>query len=116
MKLILGLMWTLILHYSITLPAWEIPNEKKETTRNVKPKQKLMNWLQAKVSTQINIANFTSDWNDGRAIGAVLESCYPGNIVNNRNYLLENIHQVCFRIGLTEIRKMHWKMPKKQWI
>jgi len=79
-KLILGLMWTLILHYSINLPAWEIPNEKRETIKNVKPKQKLMNWLQAKLSTQMNIVNFTSDWNDGRAIGAVLDSCYPGRV------------------------------------
>jgi filamin len=78
LKLILGLLWTLILHYSISLPAWEIPNEKRDTIINVKPKQKLMNWLQAKLSAQINIANFTSDWNDGRAIGAVLNSCYPG--------------------------------------
>ncbi|CAF2886425.1 unnamed protein product [Rotaria sp. Silwood2] len=82
MKLILGLMWTLILHYSITLPAWEIPNEKRETIQNLKPKQKLMNWLQAKLPTQINIGNFTSDWNDGRAIGAVLNSCYPGLFPN----------------------------------
>ncbi|CAF1279207.1 unnamed protein product [Adineta steineri] len=81
-KLILGLLWTLILHYSINLPAWEIPNEKRETIKNLKPKQKLMNWLQAKLPTQINIANFTSDWNDGRAIGAVLESCYPGLFPN----------------------------------
>ena len=77
-KLILGLLWTLILHYSITLPAWEIPNEKADSAKKVKPKQKLMNWLQAKLSTQMNIGNFTSDWNDGRAIGAVLDSCYPG--------------------------------------
>ncbi|CAF4674333.1 unnamed protein product [Rotaria sp. Silwood1] len=82
MKLILGLMWTLILHYSITLPAWEIPNEKRETIQNLKPKQKLMNWLQAKLPMQINIGNFTSDWNDGRAIGAVLDSCYPGLFPN----------------------------------
>ena len=77
-KLILGLLWTLILHYSITLPAWEIPNENGDSAKKLKPKQKLMNWLQAKLSTQMNIGNFTSDWNDGRAIGAVLDSCYPG--------------------------------------
>ena len=71
-------MWTLILHYSITLPAWDLPNEKIGPVKNLQPKQKLMNWLKAKVSDQINIANFTSDWNDGRAIGAVLDSCYPG--------------------------------------
>ena len=72
LKLILGLMWTLILHYSISLPSWEMPNEKDENIRKIKPKQKLMKWLQAKLSNQMNIANFTSDWNDGRAIGAVL--------------------------------------------
>ncbi|CAF4566429.1 unnamed protein product [Rotaria socialis] len=95
-KLILGLMWTLILHYSITLPAWEIPNEKRETIQNLKPKQKLMNWLQAKLPTHINIANFTSDWNDGRAIGAVLESCYPG------------IHGSFLLLDTNDFFKHHW--------
>lgn len=82
MKLILGLLWTLILHYSITLPSWEVPHDKRETMQNVKPKQKLMIWLQTKLPKQMKIANFTSDWNDGRAIGAVLESCYPGLFPN----------------------------------
>ncbi|UJR25922.1 hypothetical protein I4U23_007270 [Adineta vaga] len=97
MKLILGLLWTLILHYSISLPAWELPNEKRETLQNVKPKQKLMTWLQAKLSSQLNIANFTSDWNDGRAIGAVINSCYPGLFPNwadrDPNNALENARE-----------------------
>lgn len=70
-------MWTLILHYSISLPAWEIPNQ-TISDKNLQPKQKLLQWLKAKLSDHLNINNFTSDWNDGRAIGAVVDACCPG--------------------------------------
>ena len=79
LKLILGLIWTLILHYSISLPMWEFdqpdgPGHGKDVT----PKQKLMNWVQEKLPPELPISNFTSDWNDGRAIGALVDACAPG--------------------------------------
>ncbi|CAF1350275.1 unnamed protein product [Didymodactylos carnosus] len=37
-----------------------------------------MGWIQGKLPTEFQIKNFTSDWNDGRAIGALLNSCAPG--------------------------------------
>ncbi|CAF2157131.1 unnamed protein product [Rotaria magnacalcarata] len=79
LKLILGLIWTLILHYSISLPMWEFdkadtPGLAKDTT----PKQKLMHWIQEKLPPELPITNFTSDWNDGRAIGALVDACAPG--------------------------------------
>jgi filamin len=79
LKLILGLIWTLILHYSISLPMWEFdqpdaPGQGKDVT----PKQKLMNWIQEKLPPELPISNFTSDWNDGRAIGALVDACAPG--------------------------------------
>ncbi|CAL1528168.1 unnamed protein product [Lymnaea stagnalis] len=76
LKLILGLIWTLILHYSISMPMWEgeepTPSEKAPT-----PKQRLLNWIQSKVP-DLPINNFTTDWNDGKAIGALVDAVGPG--------------------------------------
>ncbi|XP_025198819.1 filamin-A isoform X1 [Melanaphis sacchari] len=79
LKLILGLIWTLILHYSISMPMWDgefggeqVPNEKGPT-----PKQRLLNWIQSKVP-DIPISNFTTDWNDGKAVGALVDAVAPG--------------------------------------
>jgi filamin len=46
--------------------------------KDVTPKQKLMNWVQEKLPPELPITNFTSDWNDGRAIGALVDACAPG--------------------------------------
>ncbi|XP_036141494.1 filamin-A isoform X3 [Monomorium pharaonis] len=74
LKLILGLIWTLILHYSISMPMWEVDDgEDKGAT----PKQRLMHWIQSKVP-DLPITNFTSDWNDGRAVGALVDAVAPG--------------------------------------
>lgn len=76
LKLILGLVWTLILHYSISMPMWdddEVAVEKKEQT----PKQRLLAWIQNRVPDR-RIINFTTDWNDGRAIGALVDGVAPG--------------------------------------
>ncbi|CAF4889166.1 unnamed protein product, partial [Rotaria sp. Silwood2] len=40
--------------------------------------QKLMSWIQEKLPAELPITNFTSDWNDGRAIGALVDACAPG--------------------------------------
>ncbi|XP_018396446.1 PREDICTED: filamin-A isoform X4 [Cyphomyrmex costatus] len=74
LKLILGLIWTLILHYSISMPMWDGDDgEDKGAT----PKQRLMHWIQSKVP-DLPIMNFTSDWNDGRAVGALVDAVAPG--------------------------------------
>lgn len=79
LKLILGLIWTLILHYSISLPMWEFEHpDAPGLGRDATPKQKLMNWIQEKLPPELPITNFTSDWNDGRAIGALVDACAPG--------------------------------------
>ncbi|CAF0875720.1 unnamed protein product [Rotaria sordida] len=79
LKLILGLIWTLILHYSISLPMWEFEQpDAPGLGRDATPKQKLMNWIQEKLPPELPITNFTSDWNDGRAIGALVDACAPG--------------------------------------
>ncbi|KAI3382075.1 hypothetical protein SNEBB_000636, partial [Seison nebaliae] len=75
LKLILGLIWTLILHYSISLPIWEGLEEEEDRQS---PKQKLLQWVQGKLPPDLPIRNFTTDWNDGQAIGALVDSCAPG--------------------------------------
>lgn len=76
LKLILGLIWTLILHYSISMPMWE-GEEPTPTDKAPTPKQRLLNWIQSKVP-DLPINNFTTDWNDGKAIGALVDAIGPG--------------------------------------
>ncbi|XP_061523357.1 filamin-C isoform X4 [Phycodurus eques] len=75
LKLILGLIWTLILHYSISMPMWE--DEDDEDARKLTPKQRLLGWIQNKVR-QMPITNFHRDWRDGKALGALVDNCAPG--------------------------------------
>ena len=76
MKLILGLMWTLILHYSISMPMWD-GDEFGGVPQDQTPKQRLLNWIQSRVPDK-PINNFTTDWNDGTTVGALVDSVAPG--------------------------------------
>ncbi|KAG7210743.1 hypothetical protein KM043_012240 [Ampulex compressa] len=76
LKLILGLIWTLILHYSISMLMWD-SEEEDGFDKGATPKQRLMHWVQSKVP-DLPITNFTSDWNDGRAVGALVDAVAPG--------------------------------------
>ncbi|KAL4226921.1 hypothetical protein ACF0H5_014899 [Mactra antiquata] len=76
LKLILGLIWTLILHYSISMPMWE-GEEPQPQEGGPTPKQRLLNWINGKVP-EMPIKNFTTDWNNGKAIGALVDALAPG--------------------------------------
>lgn len=78
LKLILGLLWTLILHYSISMPMWE-GDEGEPLKSDQTPKQRLLGWIQAKVPDK-PIGNFTTDWNDGTTIGALVDAVAPGTL------------------------------------
>lgn len=78
LKLILGMIWTLILHYSISMPMWE--DEDDEDAKKLTPKQRLMGWIQNKVP-QLPITNFHRDWRDGKALGALVDNCAPGRLM-----------------------------------
>ncbi|XP_076645907.1 filamin A protein cher isoform X2 [Halictus rubicundus] len=75
LKLILGLLWTLILHYCISLPMLE--EEDFESDKPVAPNARLMRWIQSKIP-DLPINNFTSNWKDGRTIGALVDAVAPG--------------------------------------
>lgn len=68
-KLILGLIWTLILHYSISM-GWTAEPRDGQTEET--PKLKLLNWIRGKLPHGMPLSNFTSDWNDGLALGALV--------------------------------------------
>uniref|UniRef100_A0A8D3BLQ4 Calponin-homology (CH) domain-containing protein n=1 Tax=Scophthalmus maximus TaxID=52904 RepID=A0A8D3BLQ4_SCOMX len=75
LKLILGLIWTLILHYSISMPMWD--EEEEADAKQKTPKQRLLGWIQNKLP-ELPITNFHRDWQTGRALGALVDSCAPG--------------------------------------
>lgn len=68
LKLILGLIWTLINHYHI---------HSCVRTSNVKTKQTLLMWFDWKIPS-MKIVNFTVNWNSGIALCALVESLKPG--------------------------------------
>uniref|UniRef100_A0A6P7EZ55 Filamin-A-like n=1 Tax=Diabrotica virgifera virgifera TaxID=50390 RepID=A0A6P7EZ55_DIAVI len=64
LKLILGLIWSLIVHYQIG--------------RSKFPPRKLMlSWLQA-VLPECKVSNLTTDWNSGVLLSALVDYCRPG--------------------------------------
>ncbi|KAH8870338.1 Filamin-A [Schistosoma japonicum] len=79
LKLILGLIWALILHYSISVPLISeeenVPEDDKNQIQG--PKQRLLSWVKQKMPS-VPVRNFTTDWNDGIAIGALVDACAPG--------------------------------------
>lgn len=94
LKLILGLIYTLILHYSISMKNWELESEKILSNKNKAPKQRLLNWIQLKIK-KLSIDNFTSNWNNGKAIGALVDAVCPGLCPDwqewHSNNALENV-------------------------
>lgn len=86
LKLILGLMWTLILHYSISMPVWE---GEDDFDPSLTPKQRLLKWIQNKIP-DVQVNNFTQDWNDGKAIGALVDALAPGLCPDWKNWKPED--------------------------
>ncbi|XP_069165536.1 LOW QUALITY PROTEIN: filamin-A [Procambarus clarkii] len=77
LKLILGLIWTLILNYSISMPMWDGEVQVAPGEKGPSPKQRLLHWIQSKLP-DLPITNFTNDWNDGRAVGALVDAVAAG--------------------------------------
>lgn len=71
-KLILGLVWRLILHYQIS------------SSGSASGKQLLLLWLKNALPDR-EIRNVTTDWNDGVALSALNEFCQPGLCPNYKS-------------------------------
>ena len=65
LKLILGLLWRLILHYQIS------------SSGSTSGKQLLLIWLRNALP-DLEIKNVTSDWNNGIALSGLVDFCRPG--------------------------------------
>ncbi|XP_030827869.1 filamin-A isoform X3 [Strongylocentrotus purpuratus] len=77
LKLILGLIWLLILHYSISMPMWDDDGDMSSDKKKQSPKEKLLGWINGKVP-DTPIHNFNKDWNNAKAIGALVDALAPG--------------------------------------
>lgn len=84
LKLILGLIWTLILKYQISMPMGDYEYEDEDKGKGkgkdsgLTPKQALLAWVKSKMPPEIPMNNFTTHWNDGRAIAALVDAIEPG--------------------------------------
>lgn len=76
-KLILGLVWHMILKYQIG------------KTSKIPSKKLMLCWVQA-VLPELSISNFTTDWNSGIALHALLDYCEPGTSSNWRQLHKDN--------------------------
>ena len=71
LKLILGLIWTLIKEYQI-----------KSSGQGMSTKKALLAWINTIIS-EYNISNFGTDWNDGRALCGTVDHIRPGACPNH---------------------------------
>lgn len=51
--------------------------EEADDGKQKTPKQRLLGWIQNKLP-ELPITNFNRDWQTGRALGALVDSCAPG--------------------------------------
>ena len=66
LKLILGLIWTLIRHFQI-----------RSTGKDISTKSALLAWVNTQIPDQ-HITNFTTNWNSGIALCALVDRIQPG--------------------------------------
>lgn len=78
-----------------------------------------MNWIQTKLP-DLPIHNFTTDWNDGKAVGALVDAVAPGlcpdwPVNNTTPQPKPRVINIFPRIGIQKIQsKMHlklWDLP-----
>ena len=99
LKLILGLIWTLINHYHI---------HSHVRTSNIKTKQTLLIWFNWRIPS-MKIINFNVNWNSGIALCALIESLKPGACPNYADLSSENKKENCRRgINMAE---EHFNIP-----
>ncbi|KAI5715644.1 hypothetical protein M8J77_019933 [Diaphorina citri] len=95
LKLILGLIWSLIVHYQIGRSKFP-------------PKKLMLGWLKAAVP-DCKVNNFTTDWNSGIALSALLDYCEPG-LFPHWKYLNPNDREENCRTAM-ELARTHFNIP-----
>jgi len=73
-RIILGLIWTLILRYEIN----------RGNSGDSNGANDLLRWIQSKIP-EYNIKGFKKDWNDGRAVCALCDACRPGSFPDHKS-------------------------------
>ena len=96
-KLIMGFVWTLISHYQI-----------RSTGRGLSTKQAMKEWLNALIP-EYEIQNFTTNWNDGRALCGLVDRLKPGLCPNHFTMDPKQALENC-RLGM-ELAKTHFQIP-----
>ncbi|XP_056901477.1 plectin-like isoform X38 [Takifugu flavidus] len=95
-KLILGLIWTIILHFQVSSSISDI--QVNGQSEDMSAKEKLLLWSQRISDGYQNIRceNFSTSWRDGKLFNAVIHKHYPRLIDMGRVYHqtnLENLEQ-----------------------
>ncbi|XP_003388797.1 PREDICTED: filamin-A-like [Amphimedon queenslandica] len=98
LKLILGLIWTLIGHFQI-----------RSSGRGLSTKQAMKEWLHTQIP-DYNIQNFTTDWNDGRAVCGLVDRLKPGLCPNHASLSPKNGLENC-QLGMT-LAEDNFEIPK----
>jgi len=90
LKLILGLIWTIILRYQI------------QVSEGASAKAELLEWVRSKIP-EYNINNFVGDWQNGKAICALAEAVLPGQMKLPRDFSSDPIANA--RMGMTKAKE-----------
>ena len=98
LKLILGLVWTLICHYQL-----------RSTGKGVPVKTAMLMCIGAEIH-EYKVTNFNKDWNDGRALCGLVEGIKPGLCPNHKQLDPKNGLNNC-RLGM-DLAEMHFGVPQ----
>lgn len=80
MDQILGLVWSLIVHYRISsVPTPSDEEEDEDSQQPIYGKELLLSWVNTKLPDH-GISNFTTDWRDGTKLLALEKSIIPERI------------------------------------
>ena len=74
-------MWELIQHYSRIGDESTSASTEDRPSRKRSLKEKLLSWVNDKIPS-LTINNFTTNWNDGRALGALVDALSPGMLIS----------------------------------
>ncbi|KAJ8310288.1 hypothetical protein KUTeg_012153 [Tegillarca granosa] len=97
-KLILGLIWHLIMRYQISSRKTKAP-----------PKKLMIEWFRTALP-ELEINNFTGDWNDGILLHALIDYLRPGTSPNWRELHSKNRVENC-RTAMV-LAKEHLNIPR----